>query len=138
MTASLQQRQNDFVDLFNELDDWLFQYELLMSIAGDMKPYPADKKDNTHLVKGCQSKAWVWCTCDNGKLGVRADSEALIIKGMIGVVVDLLDGANLADAASVNIDFISRTSLKDQITADRFHGMQRVIETMQGFARKHV
>ena len=136
MAQSIRQKQDAFVTLFNDLNDWLLQYELLMSIAGEMENYPIEQKDDDHLVEGCQSKAWVLCSCEGGKLRVRADSEALIVKGMIGVVVELLNGADLEEAAHADIDFISRTSLKDQITADRSHGMQRVIETMQEFARK--
>lgn len=135
--GSIERRQQEFIELFNELDDWLLQYELLLQAAGEMSPYPHRHKSEAYLVSGCQSKAWLYCTCEDDVMRIYADSEALIIKGMIGTVIEMVDGSSPREISDTTIDFIEKTVLREQITVDRFNGMQSVIACIQDFARKH-
>ncbi len=137
MTGHIKERQQEFIDLFNELDDPVFQYEVLMQIAGELEAYPQSFRDEAHSVEGCQSKTWICCEAieDDG-IRILVDSEALIVKGMIGVIAQIMEGAPLEEAASAPIDYIEKTSLKDLVTSDRRNGIASAVETIQKQARE--
>ena len=137
MTGHIEERQQEFVDLFNELDDPVFQYEVLMQIAGELEEYPPSFRDEKHSVDGCQSKTWIRCeTIDENRIKILVDSEALIVKGMIGVIAQILEGASLEEAAYAPIDYIEKTSIKDLVTSDRRNGIASAVETIQKQARE--
>ena len=137
MTGHIEERQQEFVDLFNELDDPIFQYEVLMQIAGELEEYPPSFRDEKHSVDGCQSKTWIRCeTIDENRIKILVDSEALIVKGMIGVIAQIMEGVPLEEAACVHIDYIEKTSLKDLVTSDRRNGIASAVETIQKQARE--
>ena len=137
MTGHIEERQQEFVDLFNELDDPVFQYEVLMQIVGELEEYPPSFRDEKHSVDGCQSKTWIRCeTIDENRIKILVDSEALIVKGMIGVIAQIMEGVPLEEAACVHIDYIEKTSLKDLVTSDRRNGIASAVETIQKQARE--
>ena len=136
MTGRIEQRQQEFVDLFSELDDPLLQYELLMQIAGELQEYPEELKDDQHEVNGCQSKTWVCCTADDGRVNVLVDSEALIVKGMVGVVAQIMENAPLEEAAHARIDYIERPALNDLITSDRRNGIKSAVQAIRDQATR--
>ncbi len=135
MTGRIERRQQEFVDLFDELDDPLFQYELLMQIAGELEEYPEDLKDEAHEVSGCQSKTWVSCTAEDGRVKILVDSEALIVKGMVGVIAQIMEDATLEEAAQARIDYIERTALKGLITSDRRNGIESAVSAIREQAK---
>ena len=137
MAGHIEERQQEFVDLFNELDDPVFQYEVLMQIAGELEAYPQSFRDEAHSVEGCQSKTWIRCeTIDENRIKILVDSEALIVKGMIGVIAQIMEGASLEEAACAPIDYIEKTSIKDLVTSDRRNGIASAVETIQKQARE--
>lgn len=137
MTGHIEERQQEFVDLFNELDDPVFQYEVLMQIAGELEEYPPSFRDEKYSVDGCQSKTWIRCeTIEDNCIKILVDSEALIVKGMIGVIAQIMEGVPLEEAACVHIDYIEKTSLKDLVTSDRRNGIASAVETIQKQARE--
>jgi cysteine desulfuration protein SufE len=93
-----------------------------------------NEKTENNLVSGCQSKVWLICELRNGRIFIRADSEALIIKGIVGVIVELFSGRTPQEIIEAEIDFIEKTTIKQQISTDRFQGMKSVIERIKQFA----
>lgn len=132
--TSIAQKQDELVAVMNELEDWLLQYQLLLEIASEMPTLMPDECNGETLVRGCQSKAWLVCALENGRVRLRADSEALIVKGMIGAVLYVLDGQQPGEIAAASVDFFERTALRQQITTDRFQGMQQVIGRIKQYA----
>jgi cysteine desulfuration protein SufE len=132
---TIQEIQAEFISAFNELEDWLFQYEFLLQIAGALEPFPKDKKTEEYLVKGCQSKVWLYCELQNGHVHIWCDSEALIIKGMIGVAVAMFHDQSPQDIIQADVNYVEKTALKRQITTDRFHGLKNIVEAIKQFAR---
>lgn len=135
---TIQNLQDEFVRDFNEIGDWMFQYSSLLELIPDMKPVlPEEKNDNT-LIHGCQAKLWIVTEYDRvtDMVSVRADSDALIVKGIVAVIVALFDERHPDEICEANIDFLERTPLREQISTDRFNGMQMVIGRIREFAEK--
>lgn len=135
---SIQEEQEEFIRDFNELDDWMFQYSCLLELTADMEPLKEEEKSEENLISGCQAKLWIVLSCEDGVISVRADSEALIVKGIVAVIVALFHGHTPREICDAKIDFLERTSLKQQISTDRFAGMQSVIQRIQEFAGKYL
>lgn len=131
---SVKEEQEEFIRDFNELEDWMLQYECLLGLTADMDPVAPEEKNRNTLIEGCQAKLWVVLDFKEGRVRVRADSEALIVKGIVAVIVALLDDRTPEEICESELDFLNRTPIRSEISTDRFHGMQRVIERIRGFA----
>ncbi len=132
--ATLAEEQEEFIRDFNEIGEWMFQHSCLLELTTEMKPLSEEEKTEETRIKGCQAKLWVLPEYKDGLICVRADSDALIVKGMIAVIVALFDERTPEEVCNAKIDFIERTSLKEQISTDRFNGMNKVIRLIQDFA----
>lgn len=137
---TIQELQDEFVRDFNEIGDWLFQYSSLLELIPDMKPVLREEKNDETLIHGCQAKLWVVTEYDpqTDLVSVRADSDALIVKGIVAVIVALFDERHPKEICEAKIDFLERTPLKEQISTDRFKGMQMVIGRIRDFAENAV
>ena len=121
---------------FREIGDPIMQYEFLLRIGGQMAAYPEELRDEEHRIAGCQSKVWVACQLEEGRLRIFMDSEALIVKGIIAVAVDMFQGQKPEAVAKAEVIYIKETDLKNQISTDRFQGVHAVIQRIQSFARE--
>lgn len=131
---TLKEKQERFITDFNELGDWFMQYEYLIALAGEKTTFKeAEKKEETRI-KSCQSNVWVLLDYDGQRISVRADSDSLIIRGILGIIEQLLDGRTPEEIAAADINFIERTALKQQLLTDRFKGMVSVITKIKTFA----
>ena len=117
--------QTEFVTAFNEIDDWMMQYEFLLQVGAELEPYPDKWRDDTHLIQGCH------CEEQDGRLHIWGDSEALIIKGIIAVAIVMFQDQKKEDIACAKVWYIAETDLKNQISTDRFNGVNSVIRHIQ-------
>jgi len=131
---TIQEIQAEFISAFTEIQDPLLQYEFLLQIGSQMAPYPEECRDEQHLISGCQSKVWIACELEGERIRIFMDSEALIIKGIIAVAVEMFQGQSACDVACAEVTYISQTDLKNQISVDRFRGVHSVIQAIQDFA----
>ena len=128
--VSLAEAEQSFIDDFNELEDWFLQYEYLLAFVSDCKTLTSDEHNEENRIKGCQSNAWVVCERSGDKIFVRADADALIIKGILGVMVSLLSGRKYSEVKGYSPRFLDETALKDQLSTDRFRGMHEAFLIM--------
>ena len=128
---TIEEIQTEFVTAFNEIDDWMMQYEFLLQIGAELETYPEEYRDEQHLIQGCQSKVWIYGEKQNGKIHIWGDSEALIIKGMIAVAIMMFQDQRKEDIEHAKVWYLTDTDLKNQISVDRFHGVNSVISYMQ-------
>lgn len=131
---SIMELENSFMDDLNELDDWFLQYEYLLAISADMPHISEAERTEEIKVAGCQSNVWLIMDYVDGNIHVRADSEALIIRGIISIVVSLFDGRTPKEIAAYTPRFIKETNIEKQISTDRFRGIHTIINTVQNFA----
>ncbi|MCD8110815.1 MAG: SufE family protein [Clostridiales bacterium] len=135
---SIAQLERTYIDDLNMLNDWFLQYEYLLQISADLPRIPEEERQESNRVKGCQSGVWLLLHAEDGRVRVQADSEALIIRGMLAVIVSLLDGRKPKAIAEYKPRFILETNIKEQISTDRFHGIHEVIRKIQEFAAQQL
>lgn len=131
---SITEEQTEFINDFNEIDDWMMQYSCLLELTTDMEPVSDEEKNEQNKISGCQADLWIILSCKNGIVHVRADSDSLIVKGIVAVIVALFDKRTPQEICGAHIDFLEKTPLKEQISTDRFHGMQTVIRKIQDYS----
>ena len=127
---SIAREQAEFIADFNEIGDWLMQYSCLLELTAE--------KNSQTKISGCQADLWVVLSYNNDNVYVRADSDSLIVKGIVAVIVALFDARTPREICETHIDFIEKSALKEQISVDRFYGMQTVVKKIQSYALKFV
>ncbi len=131
---TIQQLEDTYIEDLNMLEDWFMQYEYLLEISSDLPKIPPENRSEKNKVPGCQSGVWLNLSLENGKIRVLADSDALIIRGMLSVIVSLLDLRSPQEILSYKPRFLEETNLKQQISTDRFQGIHSVITSIQQYA----
>ena len=133
-TMTIRQLEDTFIEDLNMLEDWFMQYEYLLEISTELTPVPQEQRTEQNKVSGCQSGVWLLLSCENGKVTVLADSDALIIRGILAVIVSLLNERTPEEILAYHPRFIEETNIKKQISTDRFNGINSVIKSIQQFA----
>lgn len=131
---SIADEQAEFIEDFNEIDDWMMQYSCLLELTAEMEPLSAKEKNEQNKISGCQADLWIVLSFSDDLIHVRADSDSLIVKGIVAVIVALFDKRTPQEICGAHIDFLEKTPLKEQISTDRFHGMQTVIKKIQDYS----
>jgi len=131
---TISQLEDTFIEDINTLGDWFLQYQYLLELSVEMPKIPEDARSEENKVKGCQSGVWLLLSCKDGVVSVKADSDALIIRGILAIIVSLLDGRRAEEITAYEPRFISETNIKNQISTDRFAGIHSVIKTVQDYA----
>lgn len=134
--TSIAAQEAAFISDFNELDDWFLQYEYLVELTALMEPLTAEEKNPVNKVAGCQSNIWLVLEHDSDILKIRAHSDSLLIRGILAVLVALLNDRACAKILDYEMRFIECTTLKNQLSTDRFKGMALVLQHIKDFARK--
>lgn len=130
--------EDTFIDDLNMLGDWFLQYEYLLEISTELPKIPEKERSAENKVPGCQSGVWLRMSYEDGLIHVTADSDALIIRGILSVIVSLLDEREPEEVAAYRPRFIAETNIKQQISTDRFNGIHSVIHSIQDFAKQNI
>ncbi|WP_412068933.1 SufE family protein [Rubrivirga sp. IMCC43871] len=131
MTES-DRRQQEIVDEFAFLDDWMLRFQQVIEHGEAMDPLPDDVKTDDRLVRGCQSRVWLDARADAEAFHVRADSESQIVKGLASLLIRVYDGLDPAEAAGADLWFPGEIGLAEHLSPNRANGldaMQRAIRT---------
>lgn len=128
---SLKERQQAVIDDFSMFDEWLDKYEYLIELGKNLGVYPEDKKTEDRLIKGCQSRVWLDAEKNGTKLVFTADSDALITKGIIALLIGVYSGAEVTEIAADDFSFIEKLGLKENLSPTRAGGLASMIETIK-------
>ncbi len=134
---TISELEETFIDDLNMLGDWFLQYEYLLEISTELPKIPEEKRTDQNKVPGCQSGVWLDVGFENGKVCVVADSDALIIRGILSVIVSLLSNRTPGEIVAYVPRFIEETNIKQQISTDRFNGIHSVIKSIQDIAQMY-
>ncbi|MFP4555343.1 MAG: SufE family protein [Bacteroidales bacterium] len=126
--------QDQIVEEFNVFDDWMDRYQQLIDLGNELKPIPESKKTDQHLIKGCQSRVWVDAELRDGKVFFEADSDAIITKGIVALLVRVLNGQTPKDIVDADLYFIDRIGLKENLSPTRSNGLLAMIKQMKLYA----
>ena len=131
---SLQEVESEVVDEFAMFDDWLDKYEYLIELGKSLKGYPEDDKTDEHLIKGCQSRVWLIWKYEDGRLWFNADSDAIITKGIISLLIRIYSGRTPQEIALSDFSVVDRIGLKENLSPTRANGLASMIETIRNAA----
>ena len=133
---TLQERKQQVIEDFSLYEEWLDKYEYLIELGKALEPFPEEKKTEDLLIKGCQSRVWLESSLRDGKLFFRADSDALITKGIISLLVGVYSGATPAEIAADDFGFLQEIGLKENLSPTRANGLVAMVERMKEYGRK--
>lgn len=131
---SLQEAENEVVDTFSMYDEWLDKYEYLIDLGKNLEAYPEDCKTEDKLIKGCQSRVWLDYKVQDGKIYFKADSDAIITKGIISLLISVYSGRTPEEIASSDFGFIEKIGLKENLSPTRANGLASMIATVKAVA----
>ena len=131
---SLQDVENEVIDEFSIFDDWLDKYEYLIELGKSLKEYPEDRKTDDRLVKGCQSRVWIDFSIENGRIFFNADSDAIITKGIISLLVRIYSGRTPEEILSSDFSVVERIGLKENLSPTRANGLVSMIQMIRAIA----
>lgn len=122
------------VEDFSMFDEWLDKYEYLISLGKELEPFPEERKTEDRLIKGCQSRVWLDCEEREGKLFFAADSDALITKGIISLLVKVYSGRSRQEIAADDFSFVEEIGLRENLSPTRAGGLAAMITTIKRIA----
>ena len=131
---TLKEAEDEVVDSFSMYDEWLDKYEYLIDLGKNLAPYPDSSKTDDRLIKGCQSRVWLDYQMKDGKLWFTADSDAIITKGIISLLVSIYSGRTPEEIASSDFSVIEKIGLKENLSPTRANGLASMIATIKAVA----
>ncbi len=134
---SLKEVQDDVIEEFSMYDDWLDKYEYLIELGNGLEPFPDELKTDDRLIKGCQSRVWLDASVEGGRLFFKADSDAVITKGIISLLVGVYSGREACEIASDDFSFVEKLGLRENLSPTRANGLASMIETIRSTASKN-
>ena len=135
---SLQEAQAEVVEDFSMYDEWLDKYEYLIDLGRRLEAFPEDLKTEDRLIKGCQSRVWLDASLEDGRLYFRADSDAIITKGIISLLIGVYSGRTAREIAEDDFSFVDKLGLRENLSPTRANGLASMIATIRQMAQNHV
>ena len=131
---SLEEAKKAVIDDFSMYDEWLDKYEYLIDLGKNLDVYPEEEKTEDKLIKGCQSRVWLNSKIEDGRLFFQADSDAIITKGIISLLIGVYSGRTPEEIAGDDFSFINEIGLKENLSPTRANGLVSMIETIKAQA----
>ena len=135
---TLEEAKTAVVEEFSMFDEWLDKYEYLIELGKNLEVFPVELKTDDRLIKGCQSRVWLDVKAEDGKLFFRADSDAIITKGIISLLIQVYNGRTAAEILGDDFSFVEEIGLRENLSPTRANGLNSMIETIRKEAEKNV
>ena len=126
--------QNEIIDEFSLFEDWMQRYEYMIELGKSIELIDPSKKIDSNLIKGCQSKLWLHAELNDNKLIFKADSEAIITKGIAAVLLRVFSNQTPEDILNANLDFVDKIGLKEHLSPTRANGLISMIKQIKYYA----
>jgi len=126
--------QDQIIEEFSELDDWMDKYQLLIDLGSEQEPLPEEYKTDSNLIEGCQSRVWLQADEVDGRLVFQAESDALIVKGIVSLLVQVLSGHTAEEIVDADLYFIEEIGLKEHLSPTRSNGLVAMVKQMRLYA----
>ena len=130
----LESRQQQIIDEFGIFTDWMDKYEYLIELGKELEPLPDSDKTEENLIKGCQSQVWLTANYADGLVNFRADSDAIITKGIIGLLIKVLSGLSPKEIIDADLHFIDAIGLRENLSPTRSNGLVSMIKQIKMYA----
>lgn len=134
---SIEEAKAAVIDEFSMFDEWLDKYELLIEKGKNLDSYPEEAKTEDRLIKGCQSRVWLDWKLEDGRLSFSADSDAIITKGIISLLIEVYSGRTPAEISGDDFGFIEEIGLKENLSPTRANGLVSMLERIRTIAEEN-
>ena len=131
---TINELQEQIIEEFEEVDDWMDRYQLLIDLGEEQEALPASEKTEQNLIDGCQSRVWLTATFADGIVDFRAESDALIVKGIIMLLIRVLSGHTPDEILAADLYFIDRIGLHEHLSPTRSNGLVAMVKQMRAYA----
>ena len=131
---SINQLQDEVIEQFADFDDWMDKYQMLIDLGNDLAPLDDRYKTEQNLIDGCQSRVWLQCNHVDGQLVFAADSDALIVKGIIALLIRVISGHTPQEILDADLYFIERIGLREHLSPTRSNGLLAMVKKVKAYA----
>lgn len=126
--------QNEIIDEFNSFDDWMDRYSLLIEYGNSLETFPETEKTDANLINGCQSKVWFTATMQDGRVIYHGDSDAILVKGIVALLIRVLNNHTPKEIVDTNLYFIDEIQLREHLSPTRSNGLNAMLRKMIEYA----
>ena len=133
---SINEKQNEIIEEFESFDDWMDRYQLIIDYANELKkhPMPEEDKIDRNKIDGCQSTVWFTVRMEEGRLVFNGDSDALLVKGIVALLLTVLSGHTPKEILDADLYFIDRIGLREHLSPTRSNGVAAMLKQMKLYA----
>ena len=131
---TINELQDEVIEEFSDFDDWMDKYQLLIDLGNEQEPLAPKYKNDQNLIDGCQSRVWLQADLVDGKVEFQAESDALIVKGIIALLIKVVSGHTPDEILDNELYFIEAIGLKDHLSPTRSNGLLAMVKQMRMYA----
>lgn len=131
---TINELQDEVVAEFSDFDDWMDKYQMLIDLGNDLEPLNDKYKTEQNLIDGCQSRVWLQCDMVDDRLVFTADSDALIVKGIIALLIQVLSNHTPKEILDADLYFIDKIGLRDHLSPTRSNGLLAMVKQIKAYA----
>lgn len=131
---TINELQDEVIEEFSDFDDWMDKYQLLIDLGNDQQPLDPKYKIEQNLIDGCQSRVWLQADLVDGKVVFQAESDALIVKGIISLLIQVVSGHTPDEILESDLYFIEKIGLKEHLSPTRSNGLLAMVKQMRMYA----
>lgn len=131
---TINEAQDEVIEEFSDFTDWMDKYQLLIDLGNEQEPLDDKYKTESNLIDGCQSRVWLQADYVDGKIVFTAESDALIVKGIIALLIRVLSGHTPQEILDANLYFIDKIGLKDHLSPTRSNGLLAMVKQIRMYA----
>ena len=131
---TIKELQDEVIEEFSDFDDWMDKYQLLIDLGNEQEPLAPEYKNDQNLIDGCQSRVWLQADLVDGKVEFQAESDALIVKGLIALLIKVVSGHTPDEILENELYFIEAIGLKDHLSPTRSNGLLAMVKQMRMYA----
>jgi len=131
---TIQEAENQIIKEFTLFDDWMDKYNYIIELGKSLPTIDEEYKTDNYLITGCQSNVWLQAECEDGKIYFKADSDAIITKGIIYLLIRVLSGRTVDEIIDAKLDYLDAIGLKQHLSPTRSNGLVSMIKQMKVYA----
>lgn len=131
---TINEKQDEIIAEFSEFDDWMDRYQILIDLGNEQAPLDEKYKTDQNLIEGCQSRVWLHADYTDGKVVFQAESDALITKGIIALLIQVLSGHTPDEILNADLYFIDKIGLKEHLSPTRSNGLLSMVKQIRMYA----
>ena len=131
---TINEAQDEVIEEFNDFTDWMDKYQMLIDLGSELDALDEQHKNDSNLIDGCQSRVWIQCDLKEGRLFFTAASDALIVKGIIALLIQVLSGHTAKEILDADLYFIDRIGLREHLSPTRSNGLLAMVKRIKAYA----